>query len=173
MLLMLQDNVQESPHQAPAPPQCAASPPPTPQAASQRQQSPQRSPSPQFKTISRRQSVDQDGFDSDPESSARALRLRALQNSPKTASCKFPPLDPSSPRSVSPSPRASSPPERRSPRKPGIRRVVSEAHLLTRLSKPGDQQSLGSFGSQTSDSTRSFNEYLKRHRSRSPSPKTK
>ena len=158
---------QDRPQQAPASPQRAPSPqPPHDLHASQRPMSPQGSISPQFSRRSRRQSIDQDGFDSDPESSSRALRLRALHNSPGSAKPHLP-----SPRHASP--RASSPPGRALPRKGGIRRVQSEAQLLTRLSRPGEQLALGSFGSQTSDSTRSFDEYLRRHRSRSPSPKTK
>ena len=162
---------QERPQQAPASPQRAPSPQPSHDPhASQRPMSPQDSP--QFSRRSRRQSIDQDGFDSDPESSSRALRLRALHNSPGSARPHLPSPQ-ASPRHASP--RASSPPGRVLPRKKGgIRRVQSEAQLLTRLSaRSGDQLALGSFGSQTSDCTRSFDEYLRRHRSRSPSPKRK
>ena len=89
----------------------------------------------------------EDGFNSDPEHSSRALRLKATH--------------------LVQSERHHSPGEG-SPRHKGIRRAASEAQLMSRYNAR-----MGSFGSHTSDSTRSFDEYLKNHRSPSPSPKSR
>ena len=100
----------------------------------------------------RRKSVD-DGFNSDPEHSSRAMRLQATHQSHSENSHRAPPGV---------------------PRPKGIRRVASEAQLLSRYAgRAGTGQKLGSFGSHTSDSTRSFDEYLRNHRSPSPSPKSR
>ena len=100
----------------------------------------------------RRKSVD-DGFNSDPEQTSRALRLQATHQSCSENSHRAPPGV---------------------PRPKGIRRVASEAQLMSRYAgRAGTAQKLGSFGSHTSDSTRSFDEYLRNHRSPSPSPKSR
>ena len=100
----------------------------------------------------RRKSID-DGFNSDPEQSSRAMRLQATHQSRSENSHMSPPGV---------------------PRPKGIRRVASEAQLLSRYAgRAGTGQKLGSFGSHTSDSTRSFDEYLRNHRSPSPSPKSR
>ena len=88
-----------------------------------------------------------DGFNSDPEHSSRALRLKATH--------------------LAHSERHRSPGKGSPPRK-GIRRAASEAQLLNR-----SNSRVGSFGSHTSDSTRSFDEYLKNHRSPTPSPRSR
>ena len=100
----------------------------------------------------RRKSVD-DGFNSDPEQSSRAMRLQAThQTRSENNNSSTPGV----------------------PRPKGIRRVASEAQLLSRYAgRAGTGQKLGSFGSHTSDSTRSFDEYLRNNRSPSPSPKTR
>ena len=95
----------------------------------------------------RRSSMD-DGFNSDPEHSSRALRLKATH---ETNSARFRPPGKSSPRHIK-----------------GIRRAASEAQLMNRNSAR-----MGSFGSHTSDSTSSFDDYLKTHRSPTPSPKSR
>ena len=95
----------------------------------------------------RRSSMD-DGFNSDPEHSSRALRLKATH---ETNSARFRSPGKSSPRHIK-----------------GIRRAASEAQLMNRNSAR-----MGSFGSHTSDSTRSFDDYLKTHRSPTPSPKSR
>ena len=112
----------------------------------------QQQPSSPRRVPDRRKSVD-DGFNSDPEHCSRALRLKATQA-------------------------AHSDSHRGSPfgaaRTKGIRRVASEAQLLSRYAgRAGTAQALGSFGSHTSDSTRSFDDYLRTHRSPSPSPKSR
>lgn len=100
----------------------------------------------------RRKSVD-DGFNSDPEQSSRAMRLQATHQSHSENSHRAPPGV---------------------PRPKGIRRAASEAQLLTKYAgRAGTAQKLGSFGSHTSDSTHSFDEYLRNHRSPSPSPKSR
>ena len=97
-------------------------------------------------------SVD-DGFNSDPEHCSRALRLKATQH----AHSENHRASPEAPR-----------------HKGGIRRVASEAQLLSRYAgRAGTAQAFGSFGSHTSDSTRSFDDYLRHHRSPSPSPKSR
>lgn len=94
-----------------------------------------------------------DGFNSDPEHSSRMLRLRAthLLGSERQRS-----------------------PGKGSPPRKGIRRAASEAQIMQKYSaRLGNAQQIGSFGSHTSDSTRSFDEYLRTHRSPSPSPKSR
>ena len=95
----------------------------------------------------RRSSMD-DGFNSDPEHSSQALRLKATH---ETSSARFRSFGKSSPRQIK-----------------GIRRAASEAQLINRNSAR-----MGSFGSHTSDSTSSFDDYLKTHRSPTPSPKSR
>ena len=95
----------------------------------------------------RRSSMD-DGFNSDPEHSSRALRLKATH---ETNSARFRSPGKSAPRHIK-----------------GIRRAASEAQLMNRNSAR-----MGSFGSHTSDSTSSFDDYLKTHRSPTPSPKSR
>lgn len=96
----------------------------------------------------RRKSVD-DGFNSDPEQSSRAMRLQATHLS-KSENSNMAGV----------------------PRPKGIRRVASEAQLLSKYAgRAGNGQKLGSFGSHTSDCTSSFDAYLRNHRSSSPSPK--
>lgn len=101
----------------------------------------------------RRKSVD-DGFNSDPEQSSRAMRLQATHAAHSE----------STNGSTSGTPR----------HKGGIRRAASDAQLVSRYaSRAGTGQRLGSFGSHTSDSTYSFDDYLRNHRSPSPSPKSR
>ena len=96
----------------------------------------------------------EDGFNSDPEHSSRMLRLKAthLLGSER----------------ITRSPNTGSPPRK------GIRRAASEAQIMQKYSlRSGNAQQIGSFGSHTSDATRSFDEYLRSHRSPSPSPKSR
>ena len=112
----------------------------------------QQQPSSPRRVPERRKSVD-DGFNSDPEHCSRALRLKATQN----AHSENPRSPPGVPRT-----------------KGNIRRAASEAQLMSRYAgRAGTAQAFGSFGSHTSDSTRSFDEYLRNHRSPSPSPKSR
>ena len=112
----------------------------------------QSAPASPHKVPERHKSVD-DGFNSDPEHCCRALRLKATQQ----AHSENHSASPEAPR-----------------HKGGIRRVASEAQLLSRYAgRAGTAQAFGSFGSHTSDSTRSSDEYLRHHRSPSPSPKSR
>lgn len=98
----------------------------------------------------RRKSVD-DGFNSDPEQSSRAMQATNSGHSESSIGIK-----PGTPK-----------------HKP-IRRVASDAQLLSRYAgRAGTGQRLGSFGSQTSDSTYSFDDYLRNHRTPSASPKNR
>lgn len=100
----------------------------------------------------RRKSVD-DGFNSDPEQSSRVMRLQATNSGDSESSIGIKPGTPK--------------------HKP-IRRVASDAQLLSRYAgRAGTGQRLGSFGSHTSDSTYSFDDYLRNHRTPSPSPKNR
>lgn len=96
----------------------------------------------------RRRNSMEDGFNSDPEHSSRAMRFKVTH---EAHSERFRPPGKSPPRPIK-----------------GIRRAASEAQLMSR-----NNARMGSFGSHTSDSTRSFDEYLKNHRSPSPSPKSR
>lgn len=109
----------------------------------------QQSSSP--KPVPEQQQPMDDGFNSDPEQISRAMRLQATQLS-KSENSHMAGV----------------------PRPKGIRRVASEAQLLSKYAgRAGNGQKLGSFGSHTTDSTSSFDAYLRNHRTPIPSPKSR